>query len=1392
MQGGQSSLIGATVARRHISVDSCRGGGHSGSNCESSRDTYRDRVEQILSADAVPSEIKLGVSQHPTDFLDTDILPSLTEGQLQRLLCRLASVSHVKLVDFSMNKIEKGAFVEICGLLLVQTSLQELYLNATAITDECCIALSETLLSLTSLLRLGLSGNLISNVSCRGLANALLAQTSLRHLDLGNNPCIGDEGAFSLIDAISVLTCLESIDLSGTCISHEACAALCKVLRSHRCLKSLHLNRSARSVVRCDAWSKRGLPRVPDDIVCDHNDWFSLLKYIQVGPFAPVFQMPIMIIGDEGVGKTSLIKALSSDHHRTLRISGSQRTGGVGMESTPISLPAADFCRRNLLKLHLCDFTGVDFHYFLAQTPHFTRRCLFCLLWTACKEDEYGEKKYLTLEQIMSPLRKWLQLLAWNVPESKILIIGTHCGTSPEKFAAIKSEVDSAICAEIERLNRVLGKEAASTRSLYHGLMKESSEQFAIMMSKIKSTLDGVGDTSLSWSRYDLKQTQLALESKLALSISDACEFLLSQKSRVHKLSECSTTPRSIRCLAAHQYRLLRDLKRTRRRHQVLHGNYDGLDPHESAGASELVFVKGQSYCVDSLDECGIRELLDDIEVACRDMPLMGEEVPQSWIEVMHALQDTNCFAIYGNYILSMELAVSRTKSALEQLRRQSPHADCHNLSDRELCECLEYCDSLGLAFVYKGHFLRDPKLLVELIKPLVHDALKDDYPALFMTSQACNACENDLFLLDLHEKSVLDHRLLRCLKAWTVENEVNLSVAHNAILSFLNKSYFLRQLSDQPGCSLVTVRLNRLGEASKIELDGFASKSVVADFHAMYVFPFEHIGFIACIHAAVRTLKPEDGLSLTIRCFDNSVFIGFASSFCIFTLQSLDFIVPSKLGSIKNVISSKTFSHTLSISCNNDGLFAFAARCADSMMSNGAFGSYYQCWIPYRSSSDLQSVHECNWLMINSRLHLQNGACPPDDPRNRLPMLSAILASNSEVIIPHTSILLKELFPRRSPVFISHVYKGDGTGEFCLRLKELLERRLLCTVWLDKNEMTTGSAFAREMQRGICNACVFIICLTPLYLTRPNCLRELRWAMDICQENPSKRLFILPLHPAATYTGLQFIIKAHRIGLPGQVFLPIKPDVHAQSLMHLHEVIGHSLSEAAVQLLKRLTGIESCDIQSDFIKLQPWCSDLKGPDWEETSKELAVSPTSQFECKSVTLAQLCSCMISQIRKTIEDAPLASSVDVCTNMDDFDLDATPPSLQAVYPPPNIPVVRHCFRRVLCLLSESEVVKLILLGFNDELAVHCVQHDFAKRNDGFGFVAHISGVDFVAARQRMRGNQLNTLAFACFCAAAILLMLDIPFRITEQKTTVCIFSMVIASWWWMRRRRKCQT
>ena len=52
-----------------------------------------------------------------------------------------------------------------------------------------------------------------------------------------------------------------------------------------------------------------------------------------------------------------------------------------------------------------------------------------------------------------------------------------------------------------------------------------------------------------------------------------------------------------------------------------------------------------------------------------------------------------------------------------------------------------------------------------------------------------------------------------------------------------------------------------------------------------------------------------------------------------------------------------------------------------------------------------------------------------------------------------------------------------------------------------------------------------FIVCLTPTYITRPNCLRELRWALDFAAGK--KRVVLLPLHPTVTFGGVMKMTKA-------------------------------------------------------------------------------------------------------------------------------------------------------------------------------------------------------------------------------------------------------------------------
>jgi hypothetical protein len=64
-----------------------------------------------------------------------------------------------------------------------------------------------------------------------------------------------------------------------------------------------------------------------------------------------------------------------------------------------------------------------------------------------------------------------------------------------------------------------------------------------------------------------------------------------------------------------------------------------------------------------------------------------------------------------------------------------------------------------------------------------------------------------------------------------------------------------------------------------------------------------------------------------------------------------------------------------------------------------------------------------------------------------------------------------------------------------------------------------------RRFRKALCAASVIIVCLTPTYLTRPNCLRELRWALDFAASG-QKRVILLPLHPAVTYGGVLKMIQ--------------------------------------------------------------------------------------------------------------------------------------------------------------------------------------------------------------------------------------------------------------------------
>ncbi len=121
--------------------------------------------------------------------------------------------------------------------------------------------------------------------------------------------------------------------------------------------------------------------------------------------------------------------------------------------------------------------------------------------------------------------------------------------------------------------------------------------------------------------------------------------------------------------------------------------------------------------------------------------------------------------------------------------------------------------------------------------------------------------------------------------------------------------------------------------------------------FHAVYALPSAHIGIIAHVMATLQSLQPAKR-RLASCCSRDHVCMKRASSRCAVSMRPLPHVFASTLGSIQHELPADYFSHALVVPSNDDGLFAFAARCVDALMGSGMFCAKYQCWLPYRSSA--------------------------------------------------------------------------------------------------------------------------------------------------------------------------------------------------------------------------------------------------------------------------------------------------------------------------------------------------------------------------------------------------------------------------------------------------------
>jgi hypothetical protein len=521
-----------------------------------------------------------------------------------------------------------------------------------------------------------------------------------------------------------------------------------------------------------------------------------------------------------------------------------------------------------------------------------------------------------------------------------------------------------------------------------------------------------------------------------------------------------------------------------------------------------LKLVNERSFAVDSVEGVGVAELLRAIDATCRDkdaLPFLGVLVPVSWLQVKQALRLKAVRKDVGDRVISVGDAAVKVQKALrrDNLGMDVDRARALRLADVQ--HCLKFWSLLGQVFVYNDHFLRDVTLIIELMKPLMHHSVTSrKFIQEFCTGSfgGMSAC-----LQQLQHDAVLDRHLLPCFKSWALSSPE----AQASMLQFLKESYMISDLAHGSalGCSscLVTARLCDSSDAGRQRQVATQAAAIEADaeFYAVYAIPSSHIGIIARMQTAVTLLQP---CHLDVACSADHICLdrGSRMKCCVSVRRLEDAFRSEKLGSLKKKVSIDKFSHVLVVCSSGDGVFSFAARCTDTIMFSGAFSAHFECWLPIfplnAQVCDMARWIPEKWIRIGASVNVMR--------------LCEVLSANSDTQVTRAPPLkLRDAVPRRPPVFMSHTFirggsnsSGDGTGEFCQRLKDRPQECLLCTVWFDKDEMGWTAAFTHLMK--VAQASAFVVCLSPLYLTRPNCLRELMWAMDICEKDRSKVLRII------------------------------------------------------------------------------------------------------------------------------------------------------------------------------------------------------------------------------------------------------------------------------------------
>jgi GTPase SAR1 family protein len=1065
-----------------------------------------------------------------------------------------------------------------------EPTIELLQMSGCQLSSSCMPKFADAICVQSNLISLDLSRNNIDSPGAVCISDSLSAHDHIENLDFSHNH-IGDAGIIAISRCMSLSNfSIKRIGLENNDVTYYGAVVMLSTLHSRNGLDYISLGQldpcgPLQSVVRSAAWQHTGLPTPPDEV----REWIPGLAFIRealVSGSETVRRMRFMLIGNGMAGKTRLAGALLNiqgnsypvDSHPDVDVEN--RT--VGIDRSYLPLDSSQGC----IDVELWDFAGQEVSY-LSHTQYFSaRRCIYILVWSPFQPPPLNDPaaalaavhvpSFASADDVTKPLILWMEMLFLQVPGAQFMLCGTHATLAKQhneiNYAALFTAVEATVQQKLADL-------AALGRAELRDLKKRQQE----LEKKLQDASSGMSSSAavaneedvVLWNRLSQDMRKSGRIRQTAVAAAKDAILLRSVRARIAAIQDDSTDPPSCRHLQ------LLDCVR-----------------------------------VDSSDGSGISDMRDVLSWHCESMPVLSEDIPKAWVVVESLF--TSMLTKFGN-VVSRDDAVSFLSKAMSDLRQP--------------WEAIEFWGYLGRIFVYESSpgsakqwwIVPNMMFLLDIIRPLIHwdpHRMLTTNPDFFVASALELHCDdrNECIelLRELKRDCVLRRRLLKYLAKWSCLQ----SEQQDAMLDFFHKCHLICALDDSamPFCVpfrsqcdryLVTARVRNM--AARLMVPAPAA-SDMSTYHALFCLPLLHVSFL--IRLQSRVLSRKTSIKLCVQLQQECLLVRRRSVhqdkfyFCTQCMSSVQFDNIQRSLSDESV-SQDEYQNVIHVHSDDLGLFQFAMQTIEETLSTLFSGLRHKCYIlTDRDNFSGRGV----WFQVGYQ---------------SVPAFSELLKKNwFEPICHDNSLTLQSLFPiKRCPIFISHSW-SDGTEEFVRLLRLHLQDESLSAVCLDSAFFPQSSACAVQnaFQSGLCEAGVVIVCLTPRYLTRPNCLKEFQWALDLSAKKKLS-VFFLPLHPALTFDGIKSMLKSK------VVFVSAKDDA-ACCLM--------PLSDLSIELLNRYL-LEHIGDQKLFKHrwpvLKAWLSDGPDDEWDNTAfvpavrhlvSQPAFSDSLVFECRTDENVALC------------------------------------------------------------------------------------------------------------------------------------------------------------------------